>query len=229
MYVYFVIALMLFGVWILLFKHRKDLRFKMIISSLAVLPFAFFDYYSQPSYWHPQTFWNIPIGIEGFLAGFSFGGIASVLYEEILNKHLRKIRETKKKQFEHLIIPTIVIGISFIAFVFLKMNMMHALMTGLLAGIVFLILMGKDLFVPLLFSGIFFGFFYLIVLFIWLRMFPDAFYWWNLNIFWNITLLGIPLGEVLFGFLYGAFWGPVYEFLFGYKEVKSLTKKGRKS
>ena len=64
----------------------------MLIMSLAVLPFAFFDYFSQPSYWHPETLFSIPVGIEGLLFGFSFGGVASVIYSPGTKKFNKKKR-----------------------------------------------------------------------------------------------------------------------------------------
>jgi len=41
-------------------------------------------------YLTPQIFFGFAVGAEDFLFGFFSGGIASVLYEEILGKHLKR-------------------------------------------------------------------------------------------------------------------------------------------
>lgn len=72
-----------------------------------------------------------------------------------------------------------------------------------------------DLVKTLLFSGLYFGLLYFLILSVWLMIFPQAQEWWNFKIYGGITVLNVPLGEVLFGFLFAGFWGTLYEFIFG--------------
>ena len=48
-------------------------------------------------------------------------------------------------------------------------------------------------------------------------IFPGAQEWWDLRIYGGITVFNVPPGEVLFGFLFSAFWNGAYEFIFHYK------------
>ena len=95
MFIYLALDFIFITIWSFLFFYRKDLRKKIFLSSIVLIPLGFFDYLSQPNYWHPPTFFSLPVGIEGIVFGFSIGGIASVLYEEITNKHLKKFRKKK--------------------------------------------------------------------------------------------------------------------------------------
>jgi len=180
--------------------------------SLAVIPFAFFDYYSQPAYWHPQTFLSIPVGIEGALFGFSFGGVASVLHSAGTNKNNPARRRINPGNII-AVSPVLIIAVGF--YVLFDINMMISLPLGLLAGCLLIINIRPDLTKKLLNSGIYFGVLYLLVLSLWLLLFPQARQWWDLRIYGNITVLNVPLGEALFGFLFSAFWGVLNEFIFG--------------
>lgn len=183
--------------------------------SFAVIPFAFFDYFSQPNYWHPPTFFSIPVGIEGILFGFSFGGVASVLYSVGTNKYSRQVKHIADLRNIGALSPVLVISIG-LHFLF-DINMMISLPLGLLIGCLLIITIRPDLTKTLLYSGLYFGLLYLIIFSVWLMIFPQAREWWDLKIYGGITVFNVPLGEVLFGFLFSAFWGVLYEFIFGHK------------
>lgn len=200
----------------------------MIFLGIIMQPLVIFGYYSVPTYWHPSLFFGLPVGIEDLLGGFFLSGIAGVIYEEISNIHLKKIRESLKIEAEHGIVPLLVLILSLGAFFVFKTNIMITLVVGLVLGTILLGTIRPNLRKAILLSGIYFGLLYSIIFSIWLFLFPEALQWWNLDIFWGVTILGVPLGEVLFGFLYGAFWGPIYEFLFGYSEVPFINKRKKK-
>lgn len=212
---YIILALMMSFIWLILFFLRKGKREKMLIMSFAVIPFAFFDYFSQPGYWHPPTFFSIPVGIEGILYGFSFGGIASVLYSVKTSKPGSQVKHSVGIRNIAVLSPVLVISIG-LHFVF-DINMMISLPLGLLIGCLLMMTIRPDLTKTLLYSGLFFGLIYLFILSVWLMIFPQAQEWWNLKIYGDITVFNVPLGEVLFGFLFGAFWSVLYEFIFGFK------------
>jgi len=193
----------------------------MIFLSLISVPLGIFDYLSQPSYWHPPTFFSLPVGIEGYVLGFCIGGIGGVIYEERAQKQLRKKKVNRTATIYHLLIPLSVVAVSFGLYLGFRLNMMQSLPLALMLGAILITVFRRDLTRPVLFSGLMFGTFYFIVLFIWLLFFPAARTWWNLAIYGNLTVLGVPLGEVIFGFVYGAFWGPVYEFVFGYRLARN--------
>jgi Lycopene cyclase len=210
---YLILAFMMGFCWLILFILRKDSRKKMLIMSLAVLAFAFFDYLSRPGYWHPPTFFSVPIGIEGVLFGFSFGGVASVIYP--VEKNKRQVKHGIDIKNIAALSPVLIISVGL--YLLFDVNMMISLPLGILAGCLLIMIIRRDLVKRLLYSGLYFGLLYPFVLGVWFMLFPQGLEWWNLEIYGGIAILNVPLGEVLFGFLFGAFWGVLYEFVFGYK------------
>jgi hypothetical protein len=218
---YFILAIIWSAIWLTLIILRKDMRQKMLIMSLAVLPFAFFDYYSQPGYWHPQTIFSIPVGIEGVLFGFSFGGVASVLHPMGANKQ-KPVKHAIDIRNVIVLSPVLIISVGL--YVLFDVNMMISLPLGLLIGCLLILAIRPDLAKKSLYSGIYFGLLYLFVLSLWLLFFPHARQWWDLKIYGNMTVLNVPLGEVLFGFLFSAFWSALYEFIFGHRLENTRLK-----
>ena len=219
---YFILALIWRIIWFILFILRKDLRAKMLIMSSAVILFSFFDYYSRPGYWHPTTFFSLPVGIEDILFGFAFGGVASVLYPVKRIKHQGPVKSTVDVRNMAALSPVLIISIGL--FVLFGINIMVSLPVGLLTGCLLIVAIRPDLTKRLLYSGTWFGLLYLFILLLWFSLFPQAHQWWNLRIYGNITVFNVPLGEVLFGFIFGAFWGTAYEFIFSYKLENSRLK-----
>ncbi len=217
MFTYLAVDAILLFFWLVLFVWRKDLRRKILFLSLITVPLGVFDYLSQPSYWHPPTFFGLPVGIEGCIFGFCIGGISAVIYEEVAKKHIRKFKKDRPSFVSHLLAPLGVVGASLLLYWCVGINMMYSLPIGLCLGLLLIVLVRPDLKGSVMFSGLAFGIFYFLVFFVWLTIFPDAKNWWNMELYRNWAVLGVPFGEVLFGFLYGAFWGPIYEYVFDYK------------
>jgi len=219
MFIYLAADALFLFVWLLLFMRRKDLRHKMLFSSLIVLPGGFLAYLSTPSYYHPPTFFSLPegIGIEALLLGFGIGGIGAVLYDEVARKHLHKFKRKVPSLFSHLLVPMGVLGITLGLYYIFDVNMMISLPFGLVLGFLSMVVIRPDLRKPVLLSGLYFGLLYFLVFLVWLSIFPEAQRWWNLEIYGGATILGVPLGEVIFGFSFGAFWGPIYEYCFDYR------------
>ena len=80
-----------FFLWVALYLWRKDIRKEMVvISGLFGFIAIAGESFMVNDWWSPQTITNTTIGIEDFLFGFTVGGIASVVYEEVFQKKLRK-------------------------------------------------------------------------------------------------------------------------------------------
>ena len=211
---YFALALIWSLTWLLCFLIRKETRVKMLIMSFAVIPFAFFDYFSQPSYWHPSTFFSLPVGIEGVLFGFAFGGVAAVIHSDGVNNKGLPVKEVIDRRNILALVPVLIISIGLYSL--FGVNMMISLPLGLAAGCLIIVTLRPDLLKKLLYSGLSFGVLYVFLLAGWLLLFPKAQAWWDLRIYGDITIFNVPFGEVLFGFLFSAFWGTLYEFVFNY-------------
>lgn len=203
--------------WAFLFYRRKDLRWQMLAMSLFWTPFALTSFLFVPEYWQPITFSRIPVGIEDFLCSFIVGGLSAVLYEETLSKKLVKLgwRRRKKNLYWRFLLgvgPIVVIGLRLLT----SWNFMYLILLGLLIDVFVVILLRRDLFLDAVFSGLFFAGLYTLALIVFFRVFPTALSMWALENLSGIILLGVPIEEVLWALLAGAFGGPLYEFWQGY-------------
>jgi len=227
MFIYLAADALFLLVWLILFARRKDLRQVILFASLVVLPGGFLAYLSTPSYYNPPTFFSIPEGlsIEALLLGFGIGGIGAVLYEEIANKRLRKLKKHSPTVSLRILVPAGVVATILGLYYAAGLNMMVSLPITLVLGTGVITLIRRDLAKPALLSGLYFGLLYFCIFIIWLSMFPTARGWWNLAIYGGHTVLGVPLGEVTFGFSFGAFWGVVYDYCFNYRLVGQGKRK----
>jgi len=208
--------------WIFVFYKRKDLRKEMLLMSLLAAPLALFDLIYVPTYWKPVTLFNIPIGIEGFIFSFEAGGLATVLFE-----YIEKQAPVRIKSYHNSLSILALLSILPVAFIFnylFPINITVGVHFGLLVGIIVMLLLRKDLLKSAFIASISFGLIYFLSLLIWGNIFPDTVNWFTFENLPKIFILNVPLYEITFGFLFGAYWGNLYELLFGYK-FKDLKRK----
>lgn len=222
-YSYLILALTFLLLWILLFLIRKDLQREMLIISLAFAfagPFAEVVYFKD--WWSPLTLTNTFLSLEPFIIGFSIGGIASVIAEELLREKHKTIKKSykaiKREDINILLLLSSLAVIFFGSFFLLKVN---SLITTILSfGIPTLIIYMKrrDLILNSIISGILLNLIainvYTFVEFItpgWVEAF------WQFNNTPQIIIFNLPIDDVIWYFLCGAFVGPLYEY---WREIK---------
>lgn len=206
---------MLFVVWLAFYFLRKDLRKEILIMSLLASPLGLFDLLYVPTYWIPHTFLNIPVGIEGIFFSFLIGGIAAGSYAEISHRKLRKFNKYHKK-FSILVVLIIIPTILIIQHFYL-INISIAMYFALLIGTALAVFIRKDLLKSSIMGAIIFGLIYSIALIIWINIFPSGKDWFILKGLPKVFLLNAPIYEIIFSFLFGAYWGNLYELLFSYR------------
>lgn len=208
-------------VWILLYLNRRDLRKEMLVMSLCATPLALFDVWFVPSYWEPITLFDIPVGIEGFIYSFGIGGIASVMYAEVAHRVPKRIAHWHRAGAPIVIILSLVLF--FVARSLGAPNPMVAAYVALLAGIALTIYFRKDLVASALVGALTFGLIYFLALKVWVSLFPEVNSWFVFDGLPRTFVWGVPLWEALFGLIFAAYWGNLYELLFGYRLVRSRS------
>ena len=155
---YFWINIVAGVVWLILFLLRKDLRREIVVMSFIATPLAILDVFFVPGYWRPQTFMNIPVGIEGLIGSFEIGGIAAAIYPELFHRKLSRIKNYHKP----LVVIILVGAISMTMFSNLVKfsNFMLNLYAVLLFGTAVLLYIRKDLAKSTLLGGIMFAVIY---------------------------------------------------------------------
>ena len=205
---YWLAIVITFCVWLVLFIYSKNTRKEMVITGILVTPFVVIDYFTVPMYWTPKTLFNIPVGIEGFIFTFFLSGIAAVIYEVVMRKRIGK----KKDKFNT---NSIVIFIAVTLFVillfwFIKINIIYFIILENMFSSGVICFFRKDLLKDTIYSALFFSSVNFIIFTLWGLLVPSALNWWTIK---GIRLGVIPIQELLFSFSFGAFVGPLYEYL----------------
>ncbi len=223
MYEYIIGDLFFIFFWFVLYFIRKDLRRKMIFSSILCTPLGLSEFIFAPYYWNPSTLFDlttkIGFDIESLIFSFAVGGIAAVLYEEVLKKHLVKARENRifTKRHFYLLTAVLVSSMIFFSFIF-KMDLIYTAVIVMALGAITIMISRKDLIKETIVGSLLFLLVYFILLFtLNTLIFPD---WiartWNFEHILGITFFKIPLEEILWALTFGALWAPIYEDIKGY-------------
>ena len=223
-YAYASAVFLILALWIFLFIRRKDLRKEMLTMSLLASPLCLFDFWAVPLYWQPVTLFNIPVGIEGVLYSFCLGGIAAILYTEVARKapqHMHKWHRSGALVVFSATLAVLVILITQGDY----FNPAVMLYIALLFGIGVALYLRKDLMRGTVIGALCFGVVYFLLLKIWLTMFPGAINWFLFQGLPKVYVLGVPLWELLFGIMFAAYWGNVYELLFGYRLISKTEAR----
>lgn len=201
--------------WIILFYHRRDLRHKMLLMGAIFSIGAFTDPFFIPEYWNPTLFFGLfglRVDILALLFGFEFGGIAAVLYEEILKRTYARSKKKHPLKFLILLGP--------IALVLLKIlfpfNFMVDTLIATSIMILVMLCIRKDLFIDAILSGLLMAIVYSALFALYVFLFPDIIHTWNFRTFPQVLIFSIPHYEIVWAFITGAFIGPLYEFSHDY-------------
>jgi len=188
---YWLALIITFIVWLTLFSVNKTFRKEMLITGILITPFALLDKLIIPVYWNPVQF-----GFEPFVFTFFISGIASVIYEFAFKKQISK--ESKHMSLMKMLYFVIPVGFAFLLFYFLHLNIIYFIILTLVFSAMAIYMFRKDLGLDILLSAVFFA-----ALNTWLYISPGSINWWNMPL---VTEFGFALA-------FGAFVGPLYEFL----------------
>ena len=213
-YAYLIGTIIFLIPWTILFFFRKDYRKEMIFMSFAIGIGSVVTAYLwwTIDWWRPETITNTRVGIEDFLMGFSNGGIAAVLYGAIykkrLSKHIKKINDVGT--FNICLILFFIIAFLFWGF---NITSFWASTIAMIIAAIYTLYTRRDLFFNALASGILMTivslpFYHFLTL-----LFPDFIYrTWMFQHLSGIIIIGVPLEDLIFYFLFGFIIGPLYEY-----------------
>lgn len=225
-YAYLAAGIIMLILWLILFIRRADLRREMLIMSAIAAPLGLFDFIAVPLYWQPVTMFGSLYNIENILYTFCLGGITAVLYSEVARKVPRHLHTWHKSAALVVGVVTLVV---LIIFTILKIfNPAVVLYIALLSGLAVSIYVRKDLVRGTIVGALCFGLVYFIALKIWMTIFPYTTTWFVFEGMPKAYLLGVPLWELVFGIIFAAYWGNIYEIFFGYRLVKQPVRNKKK-
>lgn len=214
-------------VYIVLFFARKDLRRIMIYSGTVYLLYGFIIFLAikllatdgskaiNPGYWTPPTLFNLNsrtggYGIEDALFSFFAGGVAACLYDLIFKVNVSK-KTNKKLRKGHALLFALLL--SSLIFVVAPFNAIYLFIFLQLFGTMAILWQRPDLLKNSLIGGLFFMTLYGALFLIFNALFPsfiDNYY--HLLHTSQISILGLPLEELLYALTLGMMWAPLYEY-----------------
>jgi len=161
---------------------------------------------------------RIGFGVESILFGFFVAGISAVIFEVIERQKTIKIKGDHKKHiFPYLFLISLYI---FLEFIFPTKTIYNLIFSLLITSII-IMFRRSDLIKQIIVSGLFFSLVYFSLFYIFNQLFPtyinDIY---SLENFWGISVLGVPIEEIMFAFTVGACWSTFFEFIKGYRTVK---------
>jgi hypothetical protein len=208
---------LLLPLWLLILYFRRDLRKKLISTSLfGLLITPFFVNWYIKDYWQPETIFGQKISIEDCLFGFLISGIFASLYLTIFNKHHSK----KRSAFR----PWIIIIFLLLTAAFYYLSTLSSINSIYLTSVLFIIFsiviiyFRYDLKRNILTSGFVAAILHLCGYLIFIQFFPEIFNkWWFLDNLSNLRILSIPIEEFIWAFGWGMATSSLYEFYTGYQ------------
>ena len=219
-YTYLIGCLSFIFLWLVLFILRKDLRREMITMSFLIAPLGpLSEFFYLRDYWKPDLINGYLIGIEDFLFAFAIGGITAVLYEIVFSRRYKK-RGTTTHLGVMLLLSLSGLLFMVVGSLILGFNSIYTSTTGFLLLGTLIVIFRHDLLADAFWSGILVGTLMLGFYIIFISLFPGIIQkWWMLENLSGILILGAPLEELMWGFGWGFFAGPAYEFVKGLRLI----------
>jgi len=167
---------------------------------VAILPVLFFqEIYNEQAVTYQEIFVRL-LGI------FSLGAIAASAYEVLLQKHFVTV-EGSRKELLWLLVGPLVLVMGLV----MGQNLVVALALALIADLIILLVIRSDLFWDAAFSGIAVGLLYVVVYLINFRLLsgePSQLI--VMAPLGALTVMGLPVVEIILIALFGSLWGPLY-------------------
>ncbi|MFH0755430.1 MAG: lycopene cyclase domain-containing protein [bacterium] len=200
-------------IWVVLFIAGKYTRREMLIMSVIIglISLVSSYYWWTIDWWQPQTITNTKIGIEYFILGFTAGGIMTSIYEIIFfKKYIKVKRKIKMPNF----LTILLVLASITAWLILeKVTSFYASTISMILVSVIIFYFRKDLLINGLWSGLLMLiislFFYYTIIFLSPEWINQTYLFKTLS---GVKITGIPIEELIFWFLAGLVWGPLYEY-----------------
>ena len=213
-YIWYIIAVLA----LIVFVWRRDLRPKMLASGLLSLPILFIKPLIATDF---SDFAGSEGGVGLFILNraiisFSFGVLASALYEIFFHKHLTPLHHPHRPKLLYLLAGPVLF---FLLYFLLPLPVVTALIISLLVDLAILAVIRFDLIWDVIFSGAAMGTLYLIIFVTAFSALPgDINNLWFSNQLSGANVFSLPIEELVCVALFGALFGPLYVAIKDFRE-----------
>lgn len=204
--------------WVWLYLANPGQRKVMLRVSFITALLGFIEPLFVPTYWNPPSLFELAqrtgFDIESLIFAFAIGGIGSVLYNTLTRQDLTPVSALERQSSRHrfhmlaLLLPYFL----FVPLSFLPWNPIYPSLMSVLIGASASVICRPDLMRKTLIGGLLFLGLYMVFMLGLLWSSPGYIELvWNLRALSGVLIAGIPLEELLFGFVFGMYWTGVYE------------------
>lgn len=220
-YVWFAWSLMLLGIWSVVYLVFRNARRRMLAASLITMPFGLTEPLFVPEYWHPPSLFDLAhrtgFDIESLLFCFGIGGLGIVLYDLVFRVEHRTMtiaeRFHPRHRFHRWVLASPIL--TFVPMYFIvPWNVIYSASLAMFIGGLAAVWCRPDLNRKVWIGGTFFLLFY-IAYFLPLGILAPGYVEkvWTLSALSGVTIMGIPIEELLFAYTFGMLWSSYYEHL----------------
>jgi hypothetical protein len=212
--------------WLVLFVTFSRYRTTILGASVMTALFGFTEPIFVPAYWDPPSLFNLAqrtgFDIESLIFCFAIGGVGVSVYNILTRRALEPVPSggdggRHSYHGASLLVPIVTFPLLMLA----PWNPIYPATVALLLGALGTVACRPDLMRNVAFGGVVFVVYYLI--------FMLGLEWsvpgyiarvWKLGALSGIFLYRVPLEEILFGFVFGAYWAGIYEHLMWRQSAK---------
>lgn len=204
--------------WIFTYAAFPQHRNAMWWASLFTMPFGLTEPLFVPSYWNPPSLFDLAqrtgFDIESLIFCFGIGGIGSVLYNLASGRLLAPVACAERRSPHHAL-HRWALTTPFVVFPFLYLfpwNPIYPTIVAMALGAIATVICRLDLVQKTWIGAVLFLGYYTIFL---LGMEWSAPGYiervWNIRALLGVTLVGMPVEELMFAGAFGAYWSSVYD------------------
>lgn len=187
----------------------KGTRRLVLFAGLLNFPCFPFIIYLENAYWYPERIGGWMLGFEDAMCSFTVGAmVVLVLTPFFVYFQFRKIT-WKQIILRYLSFCSFTVILFFLSLLPTKANPMTALIISNVVVVSVLLAFRKDLWLLAFLGTITYSGAHLFLMKICFWLLPEFLRRWNTDAFWGYTFLNVPLGEVTWAFVYGAYW-PIF-------------------
>lgn len=218
----FLLLTLLFSVpGVVVYLARRDLREMIHLSALGSLPFAASERFFAGTYWSPPSLFGlierIGFGIEDVLFVVALATYMSTGYAFFFRRRLeaRSRKDTKQAAFRALLALGSTLGLALLLLA-LKIHILYGAFVAMAATSLVIILRRRDLLPVGIFGGLIAVGTYAVVCLVYAAIRPGVFERvWHTERFIHRFAFGIPIEELVYGFLAGVVASVFYPYVAG--------------
>jgi hypothetical protein len=220
---YLIYSTLFLAIWVVLFIARRDLRAKMLLSSLLIAPLGpISEIWYLRDYWHPPTITEYFIAIEDLIFSFALGGVTFSLYKFFFHTTFTLGSPWPRRHWLMVLFAAMVLAFLLFLTELLHLNSIFSSSFAFIAFAGFVWTLRPDLIQPSIASALLTFVLFLIIYQIMGLLFP------NLSQEWctgcnptGLRILGVNAEELLWDFSWGLVGGILYEAVTG----RAFTKR----